>query len=116
MNKIVTIISFLIISVIVPAQEFIFKSYVDQNSITTDEYLRFIVESNERVQLNNLTFRDFIIRQGPYTSSSSQTTIINGKFESKKEYKSTFVLSPKKEGDLVIESIKVNYEGKDSLA
>ena len=113
MNKIVTIISFLIISVIVPAQEFIFKSYVDQNSITTDEYLRFIVESNERVQLNNLTFRDFIIRQGPYTSSSSQTTIINGKFESKKEYKSTFVLSPKKEGELVIESIKVSYDGKD---
>ena len=90
MSKIVTIIFFLIISIIVPAQEFIFKSYVDQNSITTDEYLRFIVESNERVQLNNLTLRDFIIRQGPYTSSSSQTTIINGKFESKKEFKSTF--------------------------
>ena len=34
MSKIVTIISFLIISIIVPAQEFIFKSYVDQNSIT----------------------------------------------------------------------------------
>ena len=113
MNKLVIIISLLLSSIIITSQEFIFKSYVDQNSINTDEYLRFIVESNERVQLNNLTFRDFIIRQGPFTSSSSQTTIINGKFESKKEYKSTFVLSPKKDGELIIESIKVKYEAKD---
>ena len=95
------------------AQNFVFKAYVDQNSISTNDFIRFTVESSERVQLNNLRFNNFIIKQGPYTSSSSQTTIINGKFESKNEFKSTFIIAPKKEGKLFIESIKVNYDGKD---
>ena len=95
------------------AQNFVFKSYVDQNNISADDYIRFTVESSERVQLNNLQFNDFIIKQGPYTSSSSQTTIINGKFESKNEFKSTFIIAPKKSGKLIIESIKVNFDGKD---
>ena len=95
------------------SQNFVFKSYVDQNNISTDDYIRFTVESSERVQLNNLNFKDFIIKQGPFTSSSSQTTIINGKFKSKNEYKSTFIITPKNTGTLSIESIKVNYNGKD---
>lgn len=95
------------------AQDFIFKSYVDQNNISTDDYIRFTVESSERVRLDNLQFQNFSIRQGPFTSSSSQTTIINGKFESKNEYKSTFVLAPKKAGKLVIAAIKVSYNGKE---
>ena len=95
------------------AQDFVFKAYVDQNNISTDDYIRFTVESSERVRLDNLQFQNFSIRQGPFTSSSSQTTIINGKFESKNEYKSTFVLAPKKPGKLVIAAIKVSYNGKD---
>ena len=70
------------------AQDFVFKAYVDQNNISTDDYIRFTVESSERVRLDNLQFQNFSIRQGPFTSSSSQTTIINGKFQSKNEYKS----------------------------
>ena len=95
------------------AQDFVFKAYVDQNNISTDDYIRFTVESSERVRLDNLQFQNFSIRQGPFTSSSSQTTIINGKFQSKNEYKSTFVLAPKKPGKLVIAAIKVSYNGKD---
>ena len=95
------------------AQNFVFKAYVDQNSISTDDFIRFTLESSERIQLSNLRFNNFVIKQGPYTSSSSQTTIINGKFESKNEFKSTFIIAPKKEGQLFIESIKVNYDGKD---
>ena len=87
------------------AQDFVFKAYVDQNNISTDDYIRFTVESSERVRLDNLQFQNFSIRQGPFTSSSSQTTIINGKFQSKNEYKSTFVLAPKKPGKLVIAAI-----------
>ena len=78
------------------AQNFVFKAYVDQNNISTNDFIRFTVESSERVQLNNLRFNNFIIKQGPYTSSSSQTTIINGKFKSKNEFKSTFIIAPKK--------------------
>ncbi len=95
------------------AQDFVFKAYVDQNNISSDEYIRFTIESSKRVSLDNLQFQNFSIRQGPFTSSSSQTTIINGKFESKNEYKSTFVLAPKKSGKLVIAAIKVSYNGKD---
>ena len=94
-------------------QEFVFKSYVDQNNISTDDYIRFTIESSERVRLDNLQFKNFSIRQGPFTSSSSQTTIINGKFQSKNEYKSTFVLAPKKPGKLEIAAIKVSYNGRD---
>jgi hypothetical protein len=94
-------------------QNFVFKAYVDQNNISTDDFIRFTVESSERVQLSNLKFNNFLIRQGPFTSSSSQTTIINGKFKSKNEFKSTFIIAPKNVGKLFIESIKVNYDGKD---
>ena len=95
------------------AQDFVFKAYVDQNNISTDDYIRLTIESSKRVSLDNIQFQNFSIRQGPFTSSSSQTTIINGKFESKNEYKSTFVLAPKKSGKLVIAAIKVSYNGKD---
>ena len=65
------------------AQDFVFKAYVDQNNISNDDYIRFTVESSERVRLDNLQFQNFSIRQCPFTSSSSQTTIINVKFQSK---------------------------------
>ena len=113
MKKIILYILFLSSITIFKGQDFLFKAYVDQNTISSNDYVRYTVESSERVRLNNLKLKDFNIRQGPFTSSSSQTTIINGKFESKNEYKSTFILAPKKSGKLFIESIKVNYEGKD---
>ena len=113
MKKFISLLLIFLFTTVNYAQDFSFKSYVDQNNISTDDYIRFIIESNERIQFNDLSFKDFIIKQGPYTSSSSQTTIINGKFESKKEFKSTFILVPKKEGELVIESITVNYSGEN---
>lgn len=115
MKRIITGIIILLNCLNSYSQDLTFRSYVDKNNITTDEYIMFTVESSERVKLNNLQLKDFAIRQGPYTSSSSQTTIINGKFKSKKEFKSTFKIAPKKDGKLVIEAIKVNYKGKDYL-
>mgnify|MGYP005694340083 FL=1 len=85
---------------------------MNQNKITVDEYVKYTIKSNERVRLTNLSFENFVIRQGPFTSSSSQTTIINGKFEQVKEFSYSFILSPKKEGDIIIESIQVNFENK----
>ena len=90
--------------------QFSLEAYVNQTNISTDEYIKFTIKSNERIGLSNLSFKDFIIRQGPFTSSSSQTTIINGKFEHVKEYSSTFILSPKQHGELVIESIQATYD------
>ena len=94
-------------------QDFNISSYVNTNEISQNEYVKFIVESNQRIGLRNLTLSNFNIVQGPYTSQSSQTTFINGKIESKSEYKSTFLLSPKKSGTLPIESITVNYNNKE---
>ena len=90
--------------------QFSLEAYVNQTNISTDDYIKFTIKSNERIGLSNLSFKDFIIRQGPFTSSSSQTTIINGKFEHVKEYSSTFILSPKQHGELVIESIQATYD------
>ena len=90
--------------------QFNIEAFVNQNKITVDEYVKYTIKSNERVRLTNLSFENFVIRQGPFTSSSSQTTIINGKFEQVKEFSYSFILSPKKEGDIVIESIQVNFE------
>ena len=71
--------------------QFSIEAYVNQTNISTDDYIKFTIKSNERIGLSKLSFKDFIIRQGPFTSSSSQTTIINGKFEHVKEYSSTFI-------------------------
>ena len=104
---------FFFISIIlsqVYCSQFSLEAYVNQTNISTDEYIKFTIKSNERIGLSNLSFKDFIIRQGPFTSSSSQTTIINGKFEHIKEYSSTFILSPKQHGELVIESIQATYD------
>ena len=90
--------------------QFSIEAYVNQTNISTDDYIKFTIKSNERIGLSKLSFKDFIIRQGPFTSSSSQTTIINGKFEHVKEYSSTFILSPKQHGELVIESIQATYD------
>jgi len=84
MKRLVLLILLITTTILNFGQDFNFKSYVNQNNITSDESIRFIIESNERIQVNNLKFKDFIVQQGPYTSQSSQTTIINGKFESKK--------------------------------
>jgi len=90
--------------------QFSIEAYVNQTNISADDYIKFTIKSNERIGLSKLSFKDFIIRQGPFTSSSSQTTIINGKFEHVKEYSSTFILSPKQHGELVIESIQATYD------
>ena len=66
--------------------QFNIEAFVNQNKITVDEYVKYTIKSNERVRLTNLSFENFVIRQGPFTSSSSQTTIINGKFEQVKEF------------------------------
>lgn len=95
------------------SQDFKISSYVNTNEIYQNEYVKFIVEANQRIELRNLRLANFNIVQGPFTSQSSQTTFINGKIQSKSEYKSTFLLSPKKSGSLAIESITVNYNNKE---
>ena len=70
--------------------QFNIEAFVNQNKITVDEYVKYTIKSNERVRLTNLSFENFVIRQGPFTSSSSQTTIINGKFEQIKEFSYSF--------------------------
>ncbi len=94
-------------------QDFKISSYVNTNEINQNEYVKFIVEANQRIELRNLRLSNFKIVQGPFTSQSSQTTFINGKIQSKSEYKSTFLLSPIKSGVLSIESITVNYNSKE---
>ena len=66
-------------------QDFKINSYVNANEIYQNEYVKFIVEANQRIELRNLRLANFNIVQGPFTSQSSQTTFINGKIQSKSE-------------------------------
>ena len=50
--------------------QFNIEAFVNQNKITVDEYVKYTIKSNERVRLTNLSFENFVIRQGPFTSSS----------------------------------------------
>ena len=49
--------------------QFNIEAFVNQNKITVDEYVKYTIKSNERVRLTNLSFENFVIRQGPFTSS-----------------------------------------------
>jgi hypothetical protein len=56
--------------------------------------------------------KGFEIIAGPYTSTSSSTSWVNGKMTSSKEVRYTYTLLPQKEGDYQIQSatIVVNKE------
>ena len=108
---------FLFLLILIPvfgfSQDFELKSYAETNYIGSDEYLKFTIESNEKVQFNNLTFNNFIIKGGPFNSTSSSTSFINGKIDRSETYTTTYLLAPKKEGELVIESIKTRVKERD---
>ena len=92
--------------------QFSLEAYVNQTNISTDDYINFTIKSNEQIGLPDLNFKDFLIRQGPYTKQKEEAFYINNKFKIVREYSWTFKLSPKQHGELVIESIQAKYNGE----
>ena len=102
----------LIISYVNSYAQLEFKAYVDKNNISLNDYLRFSIESNQEVNIDNPSFEDFKIVRGPSTSSSTSMSMINGRITRSSKHTTSYYLSPTKTGKLTIGSAKTIFEGK----
>jgi hypothetical protein len=88
------------------------KALVDRNSIQIDENLEYTIEISGLRDFPNFRLpgiADFeILNLNPSTSQSVQ--IINGTMQQKISY--TFILKPKKEGQLTIPSFNLDFKGQ----
>ena len=76
-----------------------FKAYVDKNNISLNDYLRFSIESNQEVNIDNPSFENFKIVRGPSRSSSTSMSMINGRITRSAKHTTTYYLSAKKTGN-----------------
>ena len=109
----IAFICFSLIRVNVVSQGFNIKTFVSDNQIKNNEYVKFTIESNKKVKINSPNLNDFNIVQGPYSSSSSSVSITNGKINKIETYSITYLLSPNKSGKLTISPATASYNGKD---
>ena len=93
-------------------QDFSIKSFVNDNQIQSTEYVKYTVETNKKVNVNPPNLTDFTIVQGPYSSSSSSVSIINGTIDRNETYTLTYLLAPNKSGELLIPPSTATYKGK----
>lgn len=107
----ITSLIFLSNSVIL-GQNFSIKSFVNDNQIQSSEYIKYTIETNKKVNVNTPELSDFSIVQGPYSSSSSSVSIVNGKIDRSETYTITYLLAPNKSGELVIPPSSADFDGK----
>jgi hypothetical protein len=93
------------------SQDFNIKAFVNDNQIQNNEYLKYTIETTEKVKITAPSLTDFNTVQGPYSSSSSSVSIVNGKMNKTQSYTITYLLSPKKSGKLIIPPASANYNG-----
>ena len=108
----ITSLIFLSNSVIL-GQNFSIKSFVNDNQIQSSEYIKYTIETNKKVNVNTPELSDFSIVQGPYSSSSSSVSIVNGKIDRSETYTITYLLAPNKSGELVIPPSSADFDGKE---
>ncbi len=91
------------------SQEQNFRVIVSKDSMSIKDIVQieFIIENIEG-QFIPPTFKDFVILGGPNTMSSM--SIINGEMTQKKSY--TFVIRPRSEGEITIESAQIKSKNK----
>lgn len=102
-----------LIRVNVISQGFNIKAFVSDNQIKNNDYFKYTIETNKKVNINTPILTDFNIVQGPYSSSSSSVSITNGKINKLETYSLTYLLSPNKSGKLTISPATATYNGKD---
>ena len=90
-----------------------FTATVDQNNISSDDYIRYTIQTNQKISINKTGFSQFNVIQGPFTSSSSSVSIINGKVDKKEKYTFSYIIAPTKTGQLTIGPASTNYNGKN---
>ena len=107
----IAFICFSLIKINLTSQDFNIKAFVNDNQIQNNEYLKYTIESNKKVKIIAPSLTDFNIVQGPYSSSSSSVSIVNGKMNRIESYTITYLLSPNKTGKLIIPPASVDYNG-----
>jgi hypothetical protein len=112
-NKYISFISLLLFVQINFAQEVSFSASVNRTNISTDETVQITFKSNSDGNFTAPDFKDFKILSGPNKGSSSQISIINGVMSQSYTITWSFILRPTKEGELTINSAKLNVNGKE---
>ena len=99
--------TFLFVSLAVYADEIKFTASAPQRVIVGQPFqLVFSINENGK-DLRLPDIKGFEIIAGPYTSTSSSTSWVNGQMTSSKEVRYTYTLLPEKEGDYQIQSATI---------
>ena len=99
--------TFLFVSLVVYADEIKFTASAPQRVIVGQPFqLVFSINENGK-DLRLPDIKGFEIIAGPYTSTSSSTSWVNGQMTSSKEVRYTYTLLPEKEGDYQIQSATI---------
>ena len=88
------------------------NSFVDKNDMGLNEILTFTISTNGNCQIFTPDFGGLAVLQGPFKSSSSRITDVNGKRTVEQEIKFTYKLRATKAGTFEIASVKMDCAGK----
>lgn len=94
------------------AQDVEFSASVSSNMVTTSDKIRLEFHANSNGSIDYPDLSDFNILGGPYQSSQSSFTYINGRMTSKESKTFTLVIQPKKTGTLTIPPAKYKVDGQ----
>jgi hypothetical protein len=89
-----------------------FTASVNSNAVSTDDRIRLEFTANAEGKIKYPDLSAFEVISGPYTSSQSSITIINGQMKQEAQYTHVLILMPKKEGSFVIEPATYTVSGK----
>ncbi|MFD1552373.1 hypothetical protein DNU06_10925 [Putridiphycobacter roseus] len=112
MRKLFLYSLFILISLNGFSQNVSINSFVDKNDMALNEILTFTISTNGNCQIFTPDFGGLTVLQGPFKSSSSRITEVNGKRTVEQETKFTYKLRATNTGTFTIASIKMDCAGK----
>jgi len=113
MKKIVSIVLLLGMALTGFADEVVFKAQAPKQVVVGRPFqLTYSVNQRSR-DLRAPEFTDFDVLSGPYTSTSSSTSFVNGKRTSSFEQTYTYMLMARKEGTFTISPASIKVDGEN---
>lgn len=93
------------------SQEVVFRASAKQTVQVGEKFSLVYSVNAEGKSFKGPSIKDFNVLSGPYTSSSSNIQIINGRMNQSVEYSFSYVLSAFKEGTFEIPAAEINIKG-----
>lgn len=113
MKKILSIVLFIGIALGVYADEVVFRAQAPKQVVVGRPFqITFTVNQRSR-DLRAPEFAEFDVLSGPYTSTSSSTSFVNGKRTSSFEQTYTYMLMAQREGTFTIGPATVKVDGEN---